>query len=111
VLVGLVGDEVQVGAWVEVFVGGLGVLEGGKVRVMVKVALGRGVRVAVRVGDGPAVTVEVLVEVDVRVGAAVGGVPVTVNRPETCHCIPRKTWTSNSPGNHSLESGSHSEYP
>lgn len=105
VLVGRVAEGVQVGARVEVTVT---VADGLGVRVMVGVLEGCGVRDAVRVGDGPGVMVEVRVGVGVSVGAGVGGFPVTVNRPDTTHCMPRKICTSNSPGSHSLESGSHS---
>ena len=108
VLVGLVAEGVQVGARVDVTVR---VADGLGVRVMVGVLEGCGVRDGVRVGDGPGVMVEVRVGVGVRVGAGVGGVPVIVNRPDTTHCMPRKICTSNSPGSHSFESGSHSVYP
>lgn len=105
VLVGLVGEAVQVGARVDVLEG---VTEGARVRVTVGVNVMVGVRVAVRVGDGPGVMVDVRVGVGVSVGAGVGGFPVTVKRPETCHFMPIKICTSNSPGSHSFESGSHS---
>lgn len=88
-----------------------GVTVGARVRVTVGVGVTVGVRVDVRVGEGPGVMVEVRVGVGVSVGAGVGGLPVTLKRPETIHCIPTKICTSNSPGCHSVERGSHSLYP
>jgi hypothetical protein len=41
-------------------------------------------------------------------GSGVGGLPVTVKRPEFFHSVPTKIWTSYSPASHSSEEGWHS---
>lgn len=81
------------------------------VLVGVLVAVGKGVRVDVIVGDGVDVRVGVAVQVGEDVAVGVGGSPTTVKRPDTSHLVPTNNWTSYSPGFHSDEEGSQSEYP
>jgi hypothetical protein len=68
----------------------------------VRVSVGQGVREDVGVGEmygvrvggiGVGVRDEVGVGEEVRVGAAVGGLPVTLNSPAILKVSPAKTWT------------------
>lgn len=88
----------------------VGVCDGRRVYVIVGVSVIVLVGVVVRVGTGVAVArgdgvgvmlgVEVIVRVAVFVGAAGGGSPTIVNRPELFQVNPTNIWASYSPGSH-----------